>query len=268
MDVFNRRDREEQLEAALNRVWTKWTDVEDPQQIHAHDLVKLLDNECAEVMWWIWYWSTTSLNAEIGVDQTEEQKQAMFLTYFRGWTQDITRRWTQRINNAMSAGRGGTGMRISPFEPGKTPSANREPMRAQKHGEEPGHPPAVKDEGEGHKEHQPDWMKPRETTAAEVDAETAPKTLQEVLQEAMPSHDLTTTATTTVTQTQSDAEHGAANHARRNGRNIEEVWRTELGACKRCAALEGKPKSVWRRDFPSGPPAHPNCRCWIEHVPY
>ena len=41
------------------------------------------------------------------------------------------------------------------------------------------------------------------------------------------------------------------------------VWNTmndEL-VCPVCGPLEGAPESEWSRQFPSGPPAHPNCRC-------
>jgi len=35
--------------------------------------------------------------------------------------------------------------------------------------------------------------------------------------------------------------------------------------CPVCSALDGKPESYWIADYPTGPPAHPNCRCWKDY---
>jgi hypothetical protein len=41
-------------------------------------------------------------------------------------------------------------------------------------------------------------------------------------------------------------------------------WNTEPGACPVCEPLHKKPEEVWRTKFRNGPPAHPNCRCWLQ----
>lgn len=45
------------------------------------------------------------------------------------------------------------------------------------------------------------------------------------------------------------------------GLELIAVWNTEKDArvCPICAPLDGKLESVWKTDFPHGPPAHPNC---------
>lgn len=40
--------------------------------------------------------------------------------------------------------------------------------------------------------------------------------------------------------------------------------RSDRHVCSVCSPLHRTLRDVWERDFPQGPPAHPNCRCWIE----
>ncbi len=66
---------------------------------------------------------------------------------------------------------------------------------------------------------------------------------------------------------------GAISSGQRGGRDDFEqadplnttvmIWRTERDArvCPICSPLDGKTDKVWSQQFPSGPPAHINCRC-------
>lgn len=47
-----------------------------------------------------------------------------------------------------------------------------------------------------------------------------------------------------------------------------DTWftRSDRHVCQICAPLHREPRSVWSRQFPDGPPAHPVCRCWIEYA--
>ncbi len=48
----------------------------------------------------------------------------------------------------------------------------------------------------------------------------------------------------------------------------EDTWHTENDAsvCPICQPLHRQPRSVWEPRFDGGPPAHPNCRCWISYA--
>ena len=49
------------------------------------------------------------------------------------------------------------------------------------------------------------------------------------------------------------------------GIEMGRVWQTnndEL-TCPVCGKLNGKPEADWNRQYPDGPPAHPNCRCAV-----
>jgi hypothetical protein len=49
------------------------------------------------------------------------------------------------------------------------------------------------------------------------------------------------------------------------GIEMGRVWQTnndEL-TCPVCGGLNGKPEAEWNRQYPDGPPAHPNCRCAV-----
>ena len=48
------------------------------------------------------------------------------------------------------------------------------------------------------------------------------------------------------------------------GLNSERIWNTSADekVCPICGPLDGQPEREWADMFPSGPPAHPRCRCW------
>jgi len=47
------------------------------------------------------------------------------------------------------------------------------------------------------------------------------------------------------------------------------VWRTAMDdrVCKICRPLDNQPGTVWTASFPAGPPAHINCRCYLDFDP-
>lgn len=50
------------------------------------------------------------------------------------------------------------------------------------------------------------------------------------------------------------------------GLSERDLWITEDdgSVCKICRPLHQVGRSIWTRQFPAGPPAHINCRCWIQ----
>ena len=71
---------------------------------------------------------------------------------------------------------------------------------------------------------------------------------------------------TAVTQVHTHGELQAVRIISPYSGELVPIWRTELRACKTCAEFEGTGPDVWRKISPSGPPMHPNCRCWLEWV--
>jgi hypothetical protein len=49
-----------------------------------------------------------------------------------------------------------------------------------------------------------------------------------------------------------------------NGISLVGIWNTEPGACPVCEPLHKTTEDKWRSKFKTGPPAHPNCRCWLQ----
>jgi hypothetical protein len=78
-----------------------------------------------------------------------------------------------------------------------------------------------------------------------------------------------TLATTEVTRAASAGESAAVEVARAKGNGLIAVWQTERDAsvCPICKPLDQEPVEVWEKEHPSGPPAHPNCRCFLTWVP-
>lgn len=52
------------------------------------------------------------------------------------------------------------------------------------------------------------------------------------------------------------------------GLSEDDTWFTEADArvCPICQPLHKQPREVWALKFPSGPPAHHRCRCWIQYA--
>lgn len=52
------------------------------------------------------------------------------------------------------------------------------------------------------------------------------------------------------------------------GLSDDDTWFTEADArvCPICQPLHEQPREVWASKFPSGPPAHHRCRCWIQYA--
>lgn len=61
---------------------------------------------------------------------------------------------------------------------------------------------------------------------------------------------------------------GDAAISHRGGITVQDLWITERDSkvCPICKPLHTKPRSDWARFFPSGPPAHPRCRCYIQYA--
>jgi hypothetical protein len=75
-------------------------------------------------------------------------------------------------------------------------------------------------------------------------------------------------AATEITGSVSAGEAGAAAFLATKGTGkYTAKWRTEDDAlvCEICEPLNGASVEVYGDVSPSGPPAHPNCRCWLEY---
>lgn len=71
-----------------------------------------------------------------------------------------------------------------------------------------------------------------------------------------------------VTETTKAATAGGENGASlTRGISLDDIWWTENDArvCPICAPLHKRTRQEWGSIVPSGPPAHPMCRCWIEY---
>jgi len=73
-------------------------------------------------------------------------------------------------------------------------------------------------------------------------------------------------ATTETTAAQSAGAESAASAA--GVLSDRDIWWTEADGrvCRTCGPLHRTGRRVWSQKFPDGPPAHPNCRCWIEYA--
>jgi hypothetical protein len=72
-----------------------------------------------------------------------------------------------------------------------------------------------------------------------------------------------------ITETTSAGQAGSEWAVTQRGEaSDEDRWRTERDArvCPICSPLESRPRSEWQAKFPTGPPAHPRCRCFIEYA--
>jgi HK97 family phage portal protein len=90
--------------------------------------------------------------------------------------------------------------------------------------------------------------------------------LRQILQQAFGEQRSRMIATTETTRAFSEATNQYQDRLREEGLAMRRVWHTHNDeiVCPICGPLNGKPEPDWDDKFPSGPPAHPNCRCWTE----
>ena len=80
-----------------------------------------------------------------------------------------------------------------------------------------------------------------------------------------------TIAATETTRANTAAERWAADqNVAQTGKRLASTWNTERDGkvCPICAPLHGRIDAGWQSVIPKGPPAHPNCRCFLTYKPY
>lgn len=77
-----------------------------------------------------------------------------------------------------------------------------------------------------------------------------------------------TVAATETNEAISQGQHYAASELAALAIMLIPVWQSEGDdrVCPVCSPLDRQRQNVWQGAFPTGPPAHPNCRCWMEWV--
>lgn len=100
---------------------------------------------------------------------------------------------------------------------------------------------------------------------AEPEQTEVEKTLDKVFGEDRAKR-IASTELTRITSTVEGIARGE--YERTEGIVITAYWVTELDAkvCKICRPLHMRREDVWQDQFPTGPPAHPNCRCNLNYV--
>lgn len=97
MDVTNRAELEEELQAALASAWEEWTRTNDPSSLDVDSLVELLKENCLETLQRIWTTGNRDLMGEFG-EWTDEQVAAIaFMLFFQSWSRDVAQRWETRV---------------------------------------------------------------------------------------------------------------------------------------------------------------------------
>lgn len=73
-----------------------------------------------------------------------------------------------------------------------------------------------------------------------------------------------TSITELVSATELDGRDYLSEH---HGIEVETYWTLDPQSnwCPICLALADTPEREWSIEFPKGPPAHPNCRCFLTH---
>ena len=76
-----------------------------------------------------------------------------------------------------------------------------------------------------------------------------------------------TISATETTRAATEGEESVLADLRKQGAAITSLWRTseDERVCPICRPLDGEDQHLWSQKFSMGPPAHPRCRCWLEH---
>ena len=89
--------------------------------------------------------------------------------------------------------------------------------------------------------------------------------VQQLLEPAFGAERAQTIAVTETTRAYSEAAAETQQMLNQTGLPMNRIWHTSADerVCDICGPLDGLPEQDWSQQFPSGPPAHPNCRCGV-----
>lgn len=250
MDVPNRNEREAELQKALELVWMLWTSVDDPTKLQEEDLVLLLQEHCVDTVWAVWILANKNVLEEFGKEQDEKAAAIAFMMFFRSWARDTVVRWKARVAKNLAE----QSSKPTPAKPTYIGG-----------GSESGRT-FVFDTILGNDRIERTATAPNKTAIDFSDLEQEPVKWSQLRTEMYTRDDADRDAITVVTFVHTNAEQNAVSRVQSLGTTIVQIWRTEPGACKNCAPLEGTRPNVWKKEAPNGPPYHPRCRCWLEHI--
>jgi hypothetical protein len=106
------------------------------------------------------------------------------------------------------------------------------------------------------------WSQSRDEAIADG---RRPPPMKEILKQYQAERHAITETTRVVTA----AEFATRDHLRiAYGINTTAIFKTEADSrvCPICSPMHNQSESIWRVKFPSGPPLHPRCRCWLHWV--
>lgn len=101
----------------------------------------------------------------------------------------------------------------------------------------------------------------------ELPAKQAAAEVRQSVLDAMSDDQAERVSVTNTTRGVSAAQtSGSKDAANALGIAIDQKWVTERDGkvCPKCSPLNGRPSIEWVDQYPSGPPAHPRCRCKLE----
>lgn len=89
-----------------------------------------------------------------------------------------------------------------------------------------------------------------------------PPTIEEIYTDSNAKREAVTSLTTLVSATEREGRWRLKNQF---GVETYALWELDPRSnwCKVCLGLAKTPESIWSLQFPKGPPAHPNCACFI-----
>lgn len=101
-------------------------------------------------------------------------------------------------------------------------------------------------------------------SAPELAAATVSQRVEQAVMALGPERAATIAVTETTVATSAGGERGVAQTV---GLREFDLWftREDDRVCPRCGPLHAAKRSTWQLQYPAGPPAHPNCRCYIEY---
>lgn len=238
-EVMRRDEVEREIAGALMMVWQEWTNVADPSDLSIGRLQALLEQYCLQLVWQTWWRGHRQIATKYELTEDEKTLAAAFLLFWSQWVSDLISRWQARITQWQAA------------QDGSAPSDSRGTNPTGQSGAQSNTQPGA-----------------QQPTATPQQPTPKPR-WRDARTEILVESEVSRTAVSVTTDANTDGERRAVGTVNdKDGVLLVAIWRTEPGACLRCAELEGQPERVWQMVAPKGPKLHPNCRCWLEYQPF
>lgn len=271
----NREEHEQTIASKIWDSWLGWSNTPSPQDLASGSLIESVKNSLWDTVEGIWKRGYEAVMSQFGASRVSRQEAIFFAIFFADLTDSLGSRWRSRVDQYLDDQRSdspyrprwehvrGRGQKVQTYVPGMQRRSRDTAPSISGYG-----PTGVSDVVGG--VYYDEWYDPDSGQYVWVSEHQDPSDPRKVIggKPLVYPSDADSEGINWTTGANTFGEMFGVRQVESQGiARVHSLWQTERDrfVCPICNPLQGKPKFYWGRNFPDGPPAHPNCRCWLSH---